>query len=316
MEFLFYPSEIIFNILSFVDCLKLSNVQLVSHQVRNLIPLVHKSHKCSFFMWVEASRLIESKFKRSKRSKGCKLTNQFELNNLFLPQYGCTLYLYEIQLKKRFYVIEISDYLDRGFVIKWIPIQNGRYDFNLDPLNKFFSLSVRKNDDWPPKFYFGIDLITFDCFFRHSNDVFLDEIDKYSSNCNFVSTRPFHNQQILVNKQCTRVKARKIMDWIEDYQVRSSDGKWYKCNLELEEFQGCYLHVYHFRNFSNLWFIVTKLFDQNVCHLFLLNEKNEMVKLREQYHATYFVYPIYCPWSNAVFILSDFKNGLIKFYQF
>ena len=191
MEFLFYPSEIIFNILSFVDCLKLSNVQLVSHQVRNLIPLVHKSHKCSFLMWVEASRLIESKFKRSKRCSECKLTNQFELNHLFLPQYGCTLYLYEIQLKKRFYVIEIRDYLDRGFVIKWIPaIKNGRSFVSFDSLHSLYSIRFRQDYQLLSKFYFVFDLTTFRSFFRKTDDVFFNEIENYSESFGISSTLP------------------------------------------------------------------------------------------------------------------------------
>jgi hypothetical protein len=276
-------------------------------------------------MWVEVSRLIASKFKKSKKSKQSKtlkLTNQSELRKLFIPQYGCYLHLSEIQLKKRFYIIEVSDYLDRRYVIKWIPaIKDGSFFVYFDPLYNLYSISFRQNNKWPPKFYFVIDLTTFNFTFRKTDDVFLDEIDNYSElfgtfTCNFASSKPFPNQEISLNKQYG-VNITKIMNWVENCQVTSIDGKWYKFNLSQGLLRG-HLHIYHFRNLPNLWFITTKLLDNDKCELFLfhLNENNEMVKLHELTYHTHLVCPIYCPWSKAVFILSNFKNGVTKFYQF
>lgn len=312
-----FPPELVLNILSFIDCLRLNKIQLVCHQFRTLIPLIHKKHQCAFSIWLQKSKLIQSKF---KKSKFCQNTI---IDFIFFPQYGCSISISEQMTNKLFYYFaEISDYLNRKFLLKTFHSKKKlELNSHFDPIFNSFSISFCCEFKLVP-IYFNINLQTLRTIFSKECEIWYNEMDNYSEifgslSCDFVSSCDIITKGIQFLGQKFPLNVVRMMEWGVNQQITSPDGKWLNWRLCQGLYRGI-LHIYHFENFADLWLFVIKMDNQDDITLFLyqLNEKSEMIKLCEITYHTLFVCPVYCSHSNAVFILSDFKNRVKKIYQF
>lgn len=315
------PPEIVLNILSFIDCLKLNDVQLVCHQFRLLIPYVHNDHQCLFSNWFRVSKLIESKFKKSK-----KLDKTY-ISFLFLPQYGFTLMVSQIDNhhhSKSLYLIEISDYLDRKFIVQFIQAGEGfhprvEYDIYLN----IYSVKMVSDQHHGFKINFVIDLTTLDnTFWKQKSLIWLNEINNYSESfhkfsCDFQSSKPIQLQWIKLSNYPYELYAKPYTQVVTNEVIISPDNKWYVNVLAQGLLRGI-LHIYHFNNYPDLWLVVSKISVNYHSYLSLLklNEKAEIVIIKEIPYHTHLVCPVYCPLSKTIFLLSDFKNGMIKLHHF
>lgn len=308
----FLPPEIVLNILSFIDCLKLGDAQLVCHQFRSLIPLIHKSHRCLFSKWVQTSKLIESKFKKSN-----KFFNF--LGATFLPQYGITLRVSFLDYPRFAYVIEISDYLDQRFFLKYIPAHTKLHlHESFDPFHNKYVFNFHMKDRSIIRTRFVVDLVNFDVKFNLHHLLWFNEIDHYSEyfkslHCELVSSRIIKFQSIKVGY----LELFLRRELISSRTHISPEGKFHIHGLGTPK-SGT-LHIYHFINHNDLWLIVVKEINTPISTIALLklNENDgNLIKLKEFNYHTNMICPIYCPYSKTIFILENFKNRLLKFYQF